>query len=75
MATDNAPINRDFSNENGVTNGNHKPVNDDEDALQRIRTSGSVVITAELFEKLYLQPQLKGGQHPLQKILGNPTPL
>lgn len=43
-------------------------------ALQKVRTAGSISITPELFEKLYLTPQtpVKGD---LRKVLGNPTPL
>lgn len=66
---------RDFSNQNGEVNGNASNSDGADAALRKIRTSGSVVIDAELFEKLYLQLQLKGGQHPLQKVLGNPTAL
>ncbi|KAK3934656.1 gpr1-like plasma membrane protein [Diplogelasinospora grovesii] len=45
-----------------------------EDYLQRARTAGSVQISAELFEKLYLSPpnKVKGG---LRKTFGNPTPI
>jgi uncharacterized protein len=44
------------------------------DALHRIRTAGSISISPELFEKLYLSPQnaVKGD---LRKTFGNPTPL
>ena len=45
-----------------------------DDPLQRIRTAGTVSISAELFEKLYLSPQnvVKGD---LRKTFGNPTPM
>lgn len=45
-----------------------------EDALHRVRTAGSVSISPELFEKLYLSPQtnVKGD---LRKTFGNPTPM
>jgi hypothetical protein len=45
-----------------------------EDALRRIRTAGSISISPELFEKIYLSPQnqVKG---ELRKTFGNPTPL
>ncbi len=75
MAGNDSSITRDFSSENSTVNGNTQHSDTADAALQKIRTSGSVVIDAELFEKLYLQPQLKGGVHPLQKVLGNPTPL
>ncbi|EME38267.1 hypothetical protein DOTSEDRAFT_181338 [Dothistroma septosporum NZE10] len=71
------------------TNGNEKPVDSPsgyfEDApdgsrdmapetLQRIGTTGSISISPEQFERLYLQPlsQVKGD---LRKTFGNPTPL
>jgi hypothetical protein len=47
----------------------------DEDlALRHIRTAGSISISPELFEKLYLSPknEVKGD---LRKTFGNPTPL
>lgn len=45
-----------------------------EEALQRVRTAGSLTISPELFEKLYLTPKTprKGN---LQGIIGNPSPL
>jgi hypothetical protein len=44
------------------------------DIIRRIQTSGSITITPELFEKIYLAPQnaVKGD---LRKTFGNPTPL
>lgn len=59
----------------GYSNGNHLHENmGSEDALRRIRTAGSISISPELFEKLYLSPQnqVKGD---LRKTFGNPTPL
>lgn len=53
--------------------------NDPESVLRQIKTSGtgSVTISADLFEKMYLQPKLEAlpFKHPLQRILGNPTAL
>ncbi|TGO53590.1 hypothetical protein BOTNAR_0291g00100 [Botryotinia narcissicola] len=45
-----------------------------EDALKRIKTAGSISISPELFEKIYLSPQnsVKGD---LRKTFGNPTPV
>lgn len=45
-----------------------------DNALRRIRTAGSISISPELFEKIYLSPQnaVKGD---LRKTFGNPTPL
>jgi len=47
---------------------------DSDTALRRIRTAGSISISPELFEKIYLSPQnaVKGD---LRKTFGNPTPL
>jgi hypothetical protein len=42
--------------------------------LSKMDTAGSVMMTKELFEKLYLSPQTNvAGQ--LRKTFGNPTPL
>jgi len=43
-------------------------------ALHRLRSSNTVTMSPELFEKLYLQPMgsVKGD---LRKTFGNPTPL
>ncbi|CZT14237.1 related to Y.lipolytica GPR1 protein and Fun34p [Ramularia collo-cygni] len=51
-----------------------------EDVLRQINTNatGSVTISSELFERLYLQPKVAdpaGLKHPLQKLFGNPTGL
>jgi len=47
---------------------------DSDTALKRIRTAGSISISPELFEKIYLSPQnvVKGD---LRKTFGNPTPV
>lgn len=45
-----------------------------EDALQRIRTAGTISISPELFEKLYLTPK-RPMKKNLGKIIGNPSPL
>ncbi|CZT13968.1 related to Y.lipolytica GPR1 protein and Fun34p [Rhynchosporium agropyri] len=77
-----APLEKDFSN-NGYANGNGSNSNsyhlndtnmDNDTALRRIRTAGSISISPELFEKIYLSPQnaVKGD---LRKTFGNPTPL
>lgn len=47
---------------------------DSETALRRIRTAGSISISPELFEKIYLSPQNKVAGE-LRKTFGNPTPL
>jgi len=43
-------------------------------ALNRIRTAGSVSLSPELFEKLYLSPQ-NNVAGDLRKMFGNPTPM
>jgi hypothetical protein len=47
---------------------------DSSTALHKIRTAGSISISPELFEKLYLSPQNKVSGD-LRKTFGNPTPL
>lgn len=74
-------LEKDFSNGNGYTNGNRGQAYHLDDtnmghgeALNRIRTAGSISISPELFEKIYLSPQnaVKGD---LRKTFGNPTPV
>jgi len=67
-------LEKDFSR-NGYSNGNHLHGDmEPNDALKRIQTAGSISISPELFEKMYLSPQnaVKG---ELRKTFGNPTPL
>lgn len=73
---------KDFSHNgttraNGYQNGVYHmdDMNMDSDAaLKRIGTAGSISISPELFEKIYLSPQnvVKGD---LRKTFGNPTPV
>ena len=70
---------KDFSNGygHGNMNNNNFTMGGDESsgtALNRIRTAGSISISPELFEKLYLSPEtrVKGD---LRKTFGNPTPM
>ncbi|KAF2626449.1 hypothetical protein BU25DRAFT_99608 [Macroventuria anomochaeta] len=82
MSNNNGKLEKDFSSSNGyeyggTTNGGHQHLDNkmDEDlALRHIRTAGSISISPELFEKLYLSPknEVKG---ELRKTFGNPTPL
>jgi hypothetical protein len=66
------PMEKDFSHDYGNNNiGNDV---DSETALRRIRTAGSISISPELFEKLYLSPQNKVAGE-LRKTFGNPTPI
>ncbi|KAF2714197.1 GPR1/FUN34/YaaH-class plasma membrane protein [Pleomassaria siparia CBS 279.74] len=76
---DDRPIEKDFSNNGNPYNGygGHQHLDHDHDsetALRKIRTAGSVSITPELFEKLYLSPQTKVSGD-LRRTVGNPTPL
>lgn len=70
--------NSGYASGNGNYGGNSYHLNDTNmdhgDALHRIRTAGSISISPELFEKIYLSPQnnVKGD---LRKTFGNPTPL
>ncbi|KAF7198346.1 Protein alcS [Pseudocercospora fuligena] len=65
----NAPMEKDF--ENGYHLDNNM---DPGTALRKIQTSGSISISPELFEKIYLSPQNKVSGD-LRKTFGNPTPL
>ncbi|KAF2403502.1 GPR1/FUN34/YaaH-class plasma membrane protein-like protein [Trichodelitschia bisporula] len=77
-------VEKDFSKgytngTNGVENGGYRtqnlhPTPSNDEALHRIRTAGSINISPELFEQLYLSPQtaVKGD---LRKTYGNPTPV
>ncbi|KAI4176930.1 MAG: hypothetical protein LQ343_000787 [Gyalolechia ehrenbergii] len=70
-------LEKDFSHQgiNGNISGNSSGYNDaNGDPLTRLRTAGSVNISPELFEKLYLSPEsrVKG---ELRKTFGNPTPI
>jgi len=47
---------------------------DPDDALRKIKTTGSLSISPELFEKIYLSPQNKVAGE-LRKTVGNPTPI
>ncbi|KAK4894801.1 hypothetical protein LTR66_004467 [Elasticomyces elasticus] len=63
------PHEKDFSNGSHL-NGDME----EHQALNRIRTAGSISISPELFEKLYLSPQNKVSGD-LRKTFGNPTPI
>ncbi|SLM40807.1 GPR1/FUN34/yaaH [Lasallia pustulata] len=58
------------TNEHSHMDGTHDP----DQALRKIRTAGSISISPELFEKIYLSPQnnVKGD---LRGTFANPTPL
>ncbi|KAH7133797.1 GPR1/FUN34/yaaH family-domain-containing protein [Dactylonectria macrodidyma] len=59
---------------NTFQNGHVDPELGHVDALETVRTAGSISMSPELFEKLYLSPPnaVKGD---LRKTFGNPTPL
>jgi len=63
------PLEKDFENSYHLDDGL-----DTDTALRRIRTTGSLSISPELFEKIYLSPQNKVAGE-LRKTFGNPTPL
>ena len=76
---DNSPLEKDFSKGYGHGNMNNNNLTmgaeDSNGAtLDRTRTAGSVPISPELFEKLYLSPEnrVKGD---LRQTFGNPTPM
>lgn len=81
-SSDDVPLEKDFTNRqaNGTGAGQglnpyDLNANDNPDtALRRMRTAGSINISPELFEKLYLSPEnrVKGD---LRQTFGNPTPL
>ncbi|KAK5737254.1 hypothetical protein LTR17_006866 [Elasticomyces elasticus] len=69
------PLEKDYGGTNGNNGGYHMDNDmDTDDALRRIRTTGSLSISPELFEKIYLSPQNKISGD-LRKTFGNPTPL
>ena len=61
-------------NNNNLTMGGDESNESNGGALNRIRTAGSISMSPELFEKLYLSPEnrVKGD---LRKTFGNPTPM
>ncbi|EOA83781.1 hypothetical protein ACJQWK_01039 [Exserohilum turcicum] len=72
-------LEKDFSRPDGYGNGfpGHHTLDasvDSNTALHHIRTAGSISISPELFEKLYLAPESKV-KGELRKTFGNPTPL
>ncbi len=74
--SDGGPYEKDFSNGYGNMSG-HQHLDETHDtgaALNRIRTAGSISISPELFEKLYLSPENKVSGD-LRKTFGNPTPM
>ncbi|RMZ91009.1 hypothetical protein DV736_g1768, partial [Chaetothyriales sp. CBS 134916] len=71
-------VEKDHAN-SGAVNGPqrydlHHDTHDEETGLSRIRTAGSLTISPELFEKIYLSPKNQVSNN-LRSTLGNPTPL
>jgi uncharacterized protein len=52
----------------------HHDHHDEEHALRRLRTAGSLSISPELFEKIYLSPKNRVSNN-IRSTFGNPTPL
>ncbi|KAF2684603.1 hypothetical protein K458DRAFT_302919 [Lentithecium fluviatile CBS 122367] len=70
-------LEKDFSRNGNPYNDSHQHLDsghDSQTALRKIRTAGSISISPELFEKLYLSPQTNV-HGDLRKTFGNPTPL
>jgi hypothetical protein len=76
MATeqDNVAGEKDITNGAGGAGHSTDPDAEHLAALNKIRTAGSIVISPELFEKLYLSPQ-NAVRGDLRKTFGNPTPM
>ena len=77
----NGTLNPNYPHHNGSEDSNRLGVggylHDDipsDQALRRIKTAGSISISPELFEKIYLSPQNKVSGD-LRKTFGNPTPI
>ncbi len=52
----------------------HHEIHDPDTALRRLRTAGSLSISPELFEKIYLSPKNQVSNN-IRSTFGNPTPL
>ena len=81
MAThqNHADVEKDHAAGMGSINGNnkydlHHDHHDPDTALKRLRTAGSLSITPELFEKIYLSPKNQVSNN-IRSTFGNPTPL
>jgi len=72
-----ADVEKDHADYNTV-NGNrydlHHDYHDEDTALRRLRTAGSLSISPELFEKIYLSPKNQVSNN-IRSTFGNPTPL
>jgi uncharacterized protein len=81
MATTNnyADVEKDHAHGGESVNGNtkydlHHDHHDEDTALRRLRTAGSLSISPELFEKIYLSPKNQVSNN-IRSTFGNPTPL
>lgn len=71
------PTAKDFSDSDTPSTNGHRQLHEKmspQDALGAIQRTGSVSISPELFEKIYLSPQNKVSGD-LRKTFANPTPL
>ena len=71
-------VEKDHAGSDSV-NGNgrydlHHDHHDSDTALRRIRTAGSISITPELFEKIYLSPKNRVSNN-IRSTFGNNNPL
>ncbi|KAK5089280.1 hypothetical protein LTR70_006795 [Exophiala xenobiotica] len=77
MAANIADVEKDHAG-HGAVNGNrydlHHDTHDEDTALRRLRTAGSLSISPELFEKIYLSPKNQVSNN-IRSTFGNPTPL
>jgi hypothetical protein len=71
ISANGGPLEKDFSKNGGV---GYSHTEAREDTLHRIQTAGSITISPEIFEKIYLTPanKVKGD---LRFKFANPTPL
>lgn len=74
-----ADVEKDHAQGGDAVNGNrqydlHHDTHDEHTALSRLRTAGSISITPELFEKIYLSPKNQVSNN-IRSTFGNPTPL
>lgn len=71
-------VEKDHANGGNAVNGNkydlHHDTHDEHTALSRLRTAGSLSISPELFEKIYLSPKNQVSNN-IRSTFGNPTPL
>ncbi len=70
-------VEKDHAAGGDAINGNydlHHDHHDTDTALRRLRTAGSLSISPELFEKIYLSPKNQVSNN-IRSTFGNPTPL